>query len=579
MFCCSSTKSVVSPQQNAQGAALQLLSEVFDKALNLNESNNKFVGKKYLQNKATFMQWVDLLKSAARQSSCFNINHLKNIIIALRHDEISLNIDAFEQWLINNEPEIKAACKQIRAHGHLAVEAQSSDLNAMHHTKVHGLDVITRAKHLYKHLNLSSSNSARDAAYTAIRELMVELHDLVQTAPFGAVPTNEELTKDQLFFQLSKKLNLTKHATFEVHTFLSIMAHRLIVLGTSLVFGERLFDLSEMYIKSRRIFNIESPFEALNKEMLIVGIADKSPAYCHELVSMLKNNAFNMMSIAYNTLSNEQSLLINFLQQADTIKIHTDFDLNLLSTLIALSPHIGMSIELKTLTQTKEQALRRERQVLTYNTQLSNKTNDIAQNTQKEKIEQISQSLNNNDEARLLQQYICDLKFGVWHGNSSRAPNIRFYKNNSQQFLNSTNILDIQRLKAFENIFIKSLINESHFSNKQRDILIFLSAEFDGALNISMDAAEADANNLLKLKDFYESLPKHQKIQLMHELLFPLVFQLGEFVSKAMTSQYSAEKDENSQLAHRTPFWQPLEPPETAITTIQASSLSLDAHY
>lgn len=507
---------------------LNLLSLEFGYSISLSARNQNFLVEQYTQNNNKLLEWLDYIKEIRSQSKGFKVHHLENIIQALRQDAPLLNFNAFNTWLSTNSQIIIEQCQALRQESRKQIARQSHLLKSIHHTDKHGFDVNERALYLYKKINLSSGLSPRDKAYSALRELMIEMHDLIQGQGFGEEQTNEELTQLEVLNRLCTSLSINKQKDANIFNMLDIMSHRLIVLGTTVIFGERLIDLSEIYIKSRRIFNISDTHEALNKEMLIVGLCDKTPAFCLELVQMLENSSFDLLNIAHHTLNSGKSQLIQFLTQESTNKAFNNLNLNLLSTLISLSPHVAMSMELKIMQQTTVKNKANE-----LHEKLDSKSKSLIVSKQVNiEIDQLRNALHKNDNAQKLRTYILSLKKQVWPSQSIQSTNITFYQEKIRRYSQTNYFVNQEEqelLDLFENIIIEGIAGESDFSEKQYCSLLFLSQEFEDELGIFPYAALADARNLLQLKDHYETLASSKKLQLMHELLFPLVCQLGEF--------------------------------------------------
>lgn len=420
------------------------------------------------------------------------------------------------------------------------IERQSEERDAVHHTIKHAIEVQIRTAYLFNKLGLSSGASQRDKSYAALRGLMIELHDLIQTQTFGCLPSNEEQTKEELLDELFNELEVPPNNK----AVLRVMADRLIILGTTVIFGERLFNLIELYTKSCRIFNHESQFKTFNRESLIVSLCDLAPYACLELMNMLKEPPFGLLAKAIETLGNDQSLLLNFMKDKATIKPYPQNEDNVSSILLSLPPHIGMSIELKKVSLDKKLALEQEAEDLNNKISVWSPTQSTGKMTKR--LLEVKTLLDNDRQANELNAHIKLIKEFVWAKPNRAEPNMKGFQ--EKAFLTALQVSQNKKetpLALFENLVIQSLPGESAFSHKLFDLVHFLSIEFQGQLNIYPQVTSADAQNLLSLKACYHQQPQAQKEALFYELLFPLVFQQGEFYSEPLALPKKVFRQEN----------------------------------
>lgn len=474
----------------------------------------------------------------------------EQIKLALLHDTLSIDKAVFDRWLLENNAAILRVCQEIWIENQSVIYDQAENLGAMHHTPAHAQDVSKRATHLFNQLRMSTSNSLRDKAYAAIRDLFIKSHDLVQGQ---GLLHNEVQTKQLLFQKLLSKLNIKVSLQPDVYHMLDIMGHRLIVLGTTLIFDKQVFDLAELYIETQRFFELPTPFETFNQEMLITGLCDRAPACCEELIHMVYNSPLGLKEKAQQTLL-AQNPLCQFLKKTPVFNPypHLNQTQNLIAFLIAMSPHQGMSLELSILPKEKREKIFFElRELLTIDEKgLSLRSfilgkSQILRLKEKEKNSrlnpteqlllrkhQLAKLLLKHNDATSLRSKIIYLKHQIWHSSwTLEGKDIAF-----QSFISQYNDVrapipdeDLQLKHYFENIFIDNLDGESFFSKAQEASILFLANEFKDKLHIYPEVALADANNMTVLDSYYRSLNQYQQLQFMYELLFPLVYQMGEF--------------------------------------------------
>ncbi len=411
------------------------------------------------------------------------------------------SIQVLDNYLSSTTINYKTALQQLRATHGPELDLLAKKNMKLHHASAHALEIKIRVMQIMAQLDLSCKKESKEFLHEIV-SFMIEFHDYEQV-DCGIFSSVEEATADKVLSWLNKALQLEAYPMLSM--LCKCLANKIIVLATTMVFGvQQTIDLSELYLLLEQHAIQQGHFIAhssnielnawINKVMLLVGIADKTPAAFVSVVSaQAENQKINTLKLVQKALNVEHLLIEIFFTSSHFQPYFANIPSNSVEQaqafFIILAPHVGMPVEL-----------------------LAKKYSEL-----------VAQFI-----AFIAQCRECYVLMGAGEFEA-------WYREASQQ-------IDI--VPMFDELFFSSLDGEIAFAQSQYAALngvIERLVSYKVPINSLVErfVPLTDAHNVSMLKSFYEQLVPEQKRQLIAELVLGVVLQAGFIYAQQKEYGYS----------------------------------------
>ncbi|OGT29674.1 MAG: hypothetical protein A3E87_08435 [Gammaproteobacteria bacterium RIFCSPHIGHO2_12_FULL_35_23] len=269
--------------------------------------------------KSHYDNLVDKIVELAGNGLFFNAAHIDDMAAALimqRERAAFLNLKTIDDILtakVITKESLVTVIGDISHRGHAELaeitvrnQIQSPDKLKkllLHHSLPHSAEVMIRSLSMMDRL---LPGYMSDVLLRALAGFLAEFHDLEQQLG-DAAETNEQLTVKFIMAKFSERRRgleftlLSKGVSLsdikKIIDIIEFIAHRMIVVGTTMVFGDRYnTDGAELFLAAEEVL-VEVPtlqlseiranlfVQAVNVMMLIIGVCDKSPVACFEVMA------------------------------------------------------------------------------------------------------------------------------------------------------------------------------------------------------------------------------------------------------------------------------------------------------
>lgn len=284
-------------------------------------------------------------------------HHINTVIAHLNEEKLFFSTSAqcceeLNAFLTPRYVDLPFKLQMLRQDLLPALNTQAKNYHLSHHTQQHAAEIKIRTLRAIQQLRLFQDSTLIDDFIQKIVSLAVECHDLIQKNA-GDFASVEQASATEVLKCLDSVLDMPP----SIRRFVKLIVEKVIVLGTTMIYSPtHIMDLSQLYFlfkeKAAEAAIIPSPsaiMTRLNVIMLLTGICDKAPSAIYQVVQhqLASKDANSLANLKYNFTN---ILLEDFFSSPHFTPYFDDGteEENRQAFLMSIVPHISMRCELAT---------------------------------------------------------------------------------------------------------------------------------------------------------------------------------------------------------------------------------------
>jgi hypothetical protein len=311
-------------------------------------------------NEAVFQYLIQDIQSLLQQGSFLKEHHIDTAIDVLVQQR-ALPADLLQkldEYLIRERLDMDSVIQPIRAEKLPWLAEQAKLLQFSHHNMYHAAEMKERTSLIAKQLGLFTQGYASDDFVKAVLRFAIECHDYIQRRPGLPVSSIYATAEQESAAEVIQWLNQAlPDAPSVVHQTIRFLVSNAIPLATTLIWGQKFCDLSELFflIEKRAIeagMTVVAPSNQLfinDTHAMNIGIgvcdvfAGAFPCVCEEQFKEPRTNTISRLQTAYSALVLDQFFASTAFQPYYQDRSRDENKFMLLMLFVA---HLHMRVEL-----------------------------------------------------------------------------------------------------------------------------------------------------------------------------------------------------------------------------------------